>query len=57
MNMERVIDMNGNRKCKKCDIAVSGTDLFYLMKDALASLWLHRSRFTTVHGFDKRRER
>lgn len=57
VNMERVIDMNGNRKCKKCDIAVSGTDLFYLMKDALASLWLHRSRFTTVHGFDKRRER
>lgn len=47
--------LNGLRECKKCDIAVSQSQWFHIVKNALITVWLANSRFTNVHDFDVRR--
>eukprot|EP00744_Colponema_vietnamica_P003870 GILI01005864.1.p1 GENE.GILI01005864.1~~GILI01005864.1.p1 ORF type:complete len:165 (-),score=10.42 GILI01005864.1:24-470(-) len=51
----KIYDLHGNRKCKKCDIEVSRSMWFEIVKNALASVWLANSRLSNLHDFDLRK--
>lgn len=51
----KIYDLHGSRSCKKCDIEVSKSMWFEIMKNALASIWLSNSRLSNLHDFDLRR--
>ena len=48
-------ELNGLRECKKCDIAASNSEWYYMVKNSLATVWLRNSRLSNVHHFDIRR--
>jgi hypothetical protein len=48
-------ELNGLRDCKKCDISLTNSEWYYIVKSALSSIWLRNSRFSDVHHFDIRR--